>query len=335
VSLVRVEVRGSHVEVGRAYGEAAAEQIADAVRFYDEVMDEGIAAIAERTGPYIDAARRSLPHLVEEMEGVAEGSGRAFEEIAVLNCLEEVYEFEACTSVASGRFLLHAEQWYAGHTGISVLVGGPDGAPPFVSPTCAGFLPVVGMNACGIALGVDSLSTKDDRVGVPRVLVSRHVLSATSLTRARAHADLSDRAGGYAYVLANADERVVVETTATRATTVDDTNAHTNHCLADETRELAQEPGEGSIARLLRATELSDRPLRSVTDCMGLLSDHVGGRQAICFHGEKPTDSATVFGMVCDLANGLVYASDGPPCEGRWETFRVPAFRSRELRRVG
>ena len=335
MSLVRVAVTGSHRELGRAYGEAAAEQIAQAVEFYGEIVTGGVSHAANQIGPYIDAARRSLPHLVEETEGLAEGSDRSFEEIAVLNCIEEVVDFEACTSVASGRFLLHAEQWYAGHEGVTVVVGGPDGSPPFVSPTCSGFLPVVGLNACGVALGVDSLTTTDDRVGVPRVFVSRHVLSANSLKRARSAATLPDRAGGYAYVLATSEDRVVLETTATTATIVDDARAHTNHCLADETGELAEEPGAGSIARLLRAQELSERPLASVTDCVALLSDHEGGRQAICFHGEKPTDSATVFGMVCDLSNGLVYVSDGPPCQGHWETFRVPAFMDKELRRVG
>ena len=335
MTLVRVDAVGSHREVGRAYGEAAAEQIAQAVDFYGGVVTGGIGQAADKIGPYIDAARRSLPHLVEEMDGLREGSGRSFEEIAVLNCIEEVVDFEACTSVASGRFLIHAEQWYAGHEGVAVVVGGPDGSPPFVSPTCSGFLPVVGLNACGVALGVDSLTTHDDRVGVPRVFVSRHVLSATSLNRARAAATLRDRAGGYAYVLATAEERVVLETTATRATVVDDARAHTNHCLADVTAALSDKPGAGSIARLLRAQELSERPLASVTDCIALLSDHEGGRKAICFHGEKPTDSATVFGMVCDLANGLVYVCDGPPCQGHWETFRVPAFMDKELRRVG
>ena len=335
MSLVHVTAAGSHREVGRAYGEAAAEHIARAVEFYGGVVTGGSDHAANQIGPYIDAARHSLPHLVAEMDGLAEGSGRPFEEIAVLNCIEEVVDFEACTSVASGRFLLHAEQWYAGHKGVSVIAGGPDGSPPFVSPTCSGFLPVVGLNACGVALGVDSLTTNDDRVGVPRVFVSRHVLSATSLKRAREAATLPDRAGGYAYVLATADDRVVLETTATRATVVEDARAHTNHCLSEETGELAEEAGAGSIARLLRAQELTERPLSSVTDCVALLSDHEGGRKAICFHGEKPTDSATVFGMVCDLANGLVYVSDGPPCQGRWETFRVPAFMDKELRRVG
>lgn len=335
MTLVVAEVGGSAHAMGRAYGEAAGEQIAAALRYYDGIIPGGAGAVTGRTTPYIDVARRVVPHLVEEMEGIAEGAGATFEEIAALNCLEEVYDFEACTSLASGRFLLHAEQWYAGHTGVAVVVARPETGPTFVSPTCAGFLPVVGMNSCGIAQGVDSLHTTDDRVGVPRVLVSRHVLSATTIARAQRAAALAERAGGYAYVLATADERLVVETSATRAATFEDGHAHTNHPLTDEMTPVSRQVGGGSVARLVRALELTDRPLASVSDCMSVLSDHVGGRQAICFHGETATDSATIFGMICDLANGTVYVSDGPPCDGRWHTFNVPSFAVREAQRVG
>ena len=335
MSLIRVEASGSHRDVGRAYGEAAAVQVADAIRFYDGIMPGGASALAGQLGPFVDAARARLPRLVEELEGLAEGSGRSFDEIAVLNCMEEVFDFEACTSVVSGRFLLHAEQWYAGHTGISVIVGGPDGAPPFVSPTCTGFLAAVGMNACGIAQGIDSVYASDDRVGVPRLLVSRNVLGATSLSRARKAATIEGRAGGYAHVLATVDERFTVETSATRSTIVDDTCVHTNHFLGDDMDDLADQPSPGSIARYLRAMELAERPLNTVNACIELLSDHVGEAQTICNHGDAPTDSTTVFGMVCDLANGTVFVSDGPPCEGAWETFKVPSFETREVHRVG
>ena len=48
------------------------------------------------------------------------------------------------------------------------------------SPTVAACLPAVGINGAGLAQGIDSLSARDDRVGIPRVLVSRHALEAGS-----------------------------------------------------------------------------------------------------------------------------------------------------------
>ncbi len=121
--------------------------------------------MVRRATPYIDAARAALPDLVDELEGLAEGAGVTFEEIAFLNCMEEVWNFEACTTMVHGRFFLHAEQWYAGHDDVTVVFAAPDGGPGFVSPTCSGFLPAVGISAAGFAQGIDSLSADDDTVG--------------------------------------------------------------------------------------------------------------------------------------------------------------------------
>jgi isopenicillin-N N-acyltransferase-like protein len=334
MTLVEVRTRGSHRQIGRDYGDAAAGEIAEALGFYEEIT-KGVQVYARRVGPYIDAARNRLPHLVEEMEGLAEGSGRSLEEIAVLNSIEEFEDFEACTTIVSGRFLLHAEQWYGGHHGTAVVMAEPESGPAFVSPTCVGFLPAVGMNARGLAFGVDSISSSDHRVGVPRLLVSRHVLASSSIPEAVVATNLPERAGGYAYVIATRRDASVVESTATASDVLENVQVHTNHCLSEEVAAVAHSASGGSLARFLRAGELlEDRP-RSVHDCFQVLSDHVGDPQSICNHADSPTETTTVFGMVADLWAGTVYVSDGPPCEGRWEEFQVPEFDVVEADHVG
>jgi isopenicillin-N N-acyltransferase-like protein len=323
------------LEIGRRYGEAAAAEIAAAIAFYDDELHLGLKGSAGRLGAHMDAARSALPHLVDEMRGLAEGAGRDFEEIAALNCLEEIEAFEACTTIASGRFLMHAEQWYGGHSGVAVVVAEPEGEPAFVSPTCAGFLSVVGMNANGVAQGVDSLSGRDDQIGIPRLLVSRHVLGSRDLTAATDAATIEPRAGGYAYVVAARNEVLTIETTATTSDVIQGVRIHTNHCLSEETSAVAHPASKGSLARFLRAGELVEDPPRSVHDCFALLADHDGEPQSICNHAGSPTGSSTVFGMVCDLHDARVYVSDGPPCEGRWESFDVPGRELSEMTRVG
>ena len=184
VSIAVARAAGTPRRMGQAQGEAMAEGISSALRFYGQLAGGREDAMAAATTPYIDATRNAAPHLLEEMEGLAEGAGISFEEAAILNCMEEVWDFEACTSMSHGPFLLHAEQWYAGHDSIGVVVCEPDDGPPFVSPTCAGFLPAVGMNASGFAQGIDSLTAADDRVGVPRVAISRLALGAAGLEAA-------------------------------------------------------------------------------------------------------------------------------------------------------
>src|SRR5439155_888786 len=110
----------------------------------------------------------------------------------------------------------HNEQWYAGDVGnVAVVAARPDDGPAFVSPTVVACLPAVGINGQGLAQSIMSLSADDDRVGIPRVLVSRHALGAAHAADAADRAGIEGRAGGYAHMLATADgETCVIETSS-------------------------------------------------------------------------------------------------------------------------
>jgi len=334
MNLAMAHATGSAGAMGRAHGEAAAQGISDAMTFYRSLHPERIDEAFRELSAYIDTARTHLPHLVEEMAGIAEGAGADFEEVAFLNCVEEVFEFEACTTMATPRFLLHAEQWYAGHGAIALVIAEPEDGPAFVGPTCAGVLPAVGMNAAGLAQGIDSLYTTDDRVGIPRVLISSLALRARSLTDAMVAASIDPRAGGYAHVLATGSDAVIVESTATMVRALEGRVVHTNHALEPG---LPTEEGSAvSRGRLERATELlAESPPATVEAAMRILADHGGSPQAICHHAAAPGDTATVFGMVCDLHDGTVYVSAGQPCEAAWREVKVPGFRGSRSRHVG
>ena len=323
MTLPLVHASGDARALGRAQGEAFAAGIHEACNFYARLAaDAGadLASTGARGLPYLDAARIRVPQLAEELEGLAEGAGIALEAALALNCFEEVWPAEACTTMVAGRFLLHAEQWYAGHSKVGVVVATPEDGPSFVSPTCVGFLPAVGLSAAGFAQGIDSLSAPDDRVGVPRVLVSRLALGAPGLDAAVAAACIEGRAGGYAHVLATATRALAVETSATRQDIVEPLHAHTNHALSARLAPHGNAPSEGSRARLRRARELlAEEPPETLEDCTRLLADHAAVPQSVCVHQEGLDGEATVFGMACDVVEGRVLVSDGRPCEGRWE----------------
>ena len=326
MSIAVARAAGTPRRMGQGQGEAMVEGISSALRFYAQLAGGREDAMAAASTPYIDATRSAAPHLVEEMEGLAEGAGISFEEAAILNCMEEVWDFEACTSMSHGPFLLHAEQWYAGHDSIGVVVAEPDEGPPFVSPTCSGFLPAVGMNASGFAQGIDSLAAADDRVGVPRVAISRLALGASGLQAAIAAATSDGRAGGYAHFLKSSDRSVVVETTATEHHVTEGALVHTNHYLADTTTRVRR-ASPSSKARLARARLLLENaPPSTLEDCARLLADHDADPESICVHEEGVEGSGTVFGMACDVTTGRMLVSDGSPCLGRWSEFAVPGF---------
>ena len=99
-----LRVSGSYREIGRQVGEEMRESIVAAIAFYAEhfVAWSGVAfAEAELlTAPRLEAARRHLPQCVEELAGMAEGAGVELAELLVLNCGEELWVGESCTSVA-------------------------------------------------------------------------------------------------------------------------------------------------------------------------------------------------------------------------------------------
>lgn len=337
MTVTKVVAGGDNRTLGRAQGEATAAAIHDALTFFEKLAARRAATIRDLAAPldvFMGPARRALPHLVAEMEGVAEGAGVDPDAVFFLNALEEVWPAEACTTMTHGSLLMHAEQWYAGHSGCALICARPEGGPAFLSPTCAGCLPAVGMSAAGFAQGIDSLTHRGDRPGIPRVLVSRHALGQGSLGDALRAAEIGERAGGYAHTLAAVGTSVVVETTSTGGWTITDAAAHTNHYLADVPE--AVPASAGSKARLERARALlAAEPPRSLEDAAELLADHGSVPQSICLHEGGPEASATIFGMVSDLATGRMLVSDGAPCEGRWLAAEVPGFRAREATGVG
>jgi len=94
IPFVHIQAKGTYRELGRAVGEGARPQIEASVAFFREniaAMGGGLAfGEAERqAAAYLRYAKRYLPQYVEELGGMAEGSGVPFSALLVLNCGEE------------------------------------------------------------------------------------------------------------------------------------------------------------------------------------------------------------------------------------------------------
>ena len=319
-----VRAEGPAAERGRTIGRELGDSIARSLAFYRELVAPVDAA--RLVAPY-RAAAAALPECVALLEGMAAGAEAAPEELWLVNAFEELEPaLERCstfTAIADGATILaHNEQWLAGDRGnLAVVVEACEDGTRLASPTVACCLAAVGANSHGLAQGIDSLTAHDDRVGVPRVLVSRHALAGRDLEDATARAVLPGRAGGYAHVLARrgGDARTV-ETTSTRSATLGP-GAHTNHYL-DPGLARDGDSSEGSAARYERlAALLRDRSPATPEEAMELLRDHASSPQAICEHGEPGDVEASVvlFSLVCELESGRMWVAPGNPCETAYE----------------
>ena len=309
--------------------------------------------------PYLVAAESSFPQFMAVLKGMSAGATVPFLELFAVNAFEELEplleapeggtlflrrkegsllpkgpwdprpalgpRIERCSSLAvtaPGVTLLgHNENWLAGDLGnVAVVIDVPDdGSVPVVSPTIVSCLPAVGVNGHGAAQGIGSLTAVDDRVGVPRVLVSRHTLEAANRDDAVRRAGTTSRAGGYGHVLAfRGGDAMTIETTGSEVAVIDGPGAHTNHYQDDRLASLGVQPSEGSLARLARMDQLlAERRPATPEAVMDVLRDHGQGPETICLHpdpSEGDEASAVMFSMVADLEASRLWVAQGNPC---------------------
>jgi isopenicillin-N N-acyltransferase-like protein len=319
--------------------------------FRDESRELGVAdwadgiRIARRYLPFIQDA---LPQYIDEMRGLAEGAGVTFDDILVLNTIESITADRlhlGCTSLAvSGRasadgsvLVAHNEDWYPEDLADVFLVQAePEGEPPFLAVSYGGLLPNIGFNAAGIAQCCDTVYATDVRVGIPRTIVARHVLAATSLDEAAQAALHPQRAAGYNHLLVSASGEIVnLEASATRHEWQPATNglaAHTNHYLHPAMVAVEHDPEARlhSRGRLDRARQRLDSLHGSIdADRLAeVLADHDGFPYSICSHVlDEPSsldNQLTIASLVMDLTRRTMLAGWGNPCQATFTAFALP-----------
>ncbi|MFO1088293.1 MAG: C45 family peptidase [Hyphomicrobiales bacterium] len=200
-----VEIAGSPLARGRAYGEAARERVAASVALYRGRL----AAIGWSADDTTAAARNYLPRLeafapdlVEEMRGIAEGAAVALEDIVLVNARTEIVaeaarkvERDGCTGLvvlpsrsADGR-LIHAQTWdwlaQCADTAIVLKIRRDDG-PDILTFTEAGGLARSGFNAAGISVSANYLRSDRDflQPGIPLPFIRRRILEQEHLALA-------------------------------------------------------------------------------------------------------------------------------------------------------
>jgi isopenicillin-N N-acyltransferase-like protein len=335
MSIRVIRCEGDGFTRGKQVGVGSADLIQRSLAFYRGYLGRrGLPAedLPGVLGPYRDAAAAAYPDLLREIDGMAEGAGCSWWELFAVNAFEEIEPLlaepagpERCSAFVAESRLAHNEMWLAGDAGNVVVVEArPEDGPAFASATVACCLPVVGMNAAGLAFAVMSVTARDDGVGIPRVLVSRDVLEATDREDVVRRATPAHRSGGYAYEVAvRGSAGFLVETTATRHAVLDGRPAHANHYLAPELAEIAEPPSAGSVARQERTERLlASRPPRDERDAMAILSDHDSEPPAICLHAdpsEGDDASAVVFSVVCDVESMRMWVAPGYPCTEAFE----------------
>ena len=351
-----IKVKGSHREIGRQIGEAFREQIQHHLQNTKELIDSTYDTLeldwdgARMQGrKYIPFAQERYPQYVEEIQGISEGANVNFDDVGVVNALEAVtidaLHLSKCTSMAlsetntaDGHVLIaHNEDWIPeDEPDVFLIHAEPDDEPPFLAMTYGGLLPNIGFNAYGIAQCCDSVYPNDSRIGIPRVVVSRAVLTAKTPGEAIRQTLIARRAAGYNHMLAHESGEIYsVEVSARKFAILhahDGYMVHTNHYLDSNMQAIEYESDEliATRVRYFRATRLLKVTAQhTIKTLQTIQRDHINFPNSICNHAEGDIDpmdrEKTINSMIIDLTARAMHIAWGNPCANPYHTYYLDA----------
>ncbi len=344
---------------GKAYGESCREPIGYILDIYltlfQQVTGKSLADIVQLSAPYLSRAQAFAPDLVEEIQGIAEGTGRKFAEIFLLNCRSEILFHpdvlaQECTSMlalpestANNELLLAQNwDWYKAVLNCQVIlkIGARNGIPPLVTFTEAGQIAKIGMNGAGIGLVVNNLVSDQPRPGVPWIFLTRRILESRHLAQAMGYVLSTQKAHSINYLMAHAaGEGVNLETSAVEDHVLWPDNgcfAHTNHYLQPGQRfkdlKPSRDPFPSTYLRWRRAmrgmTALT--PGIDTSKLQDLLQDHFDHPFSICVHQNPAVEPlrqiVTCMSIVMNLTSRQIHYTLGNPCKGNYRTLDLGSF---------
>jgi isopenicillin-N N-acyltransferase like protein len=199
---------------GHAYGTQCAAQIAISVNTYTQTFASyGISweTARSRAMRYLGVISALDASLVDELEGIALGSGQPLDAILALNCRTEILppnflakpaqtapcqDLSECTAMCvsastsenGGAWMAQNWDWMGRQRAALLLLRTVDSAgTAILTLTEAGMLAKIGLNTHGFALGLNIVRSQLDgaHIGLPVHIVLRHLLSCSAIAQAR------------------------------------------------------------------------------------------------------------------------------------------------------
>ncbi len=288
-----VELGGSGYQRGLQHGCVLKAEIAEAVQRWKDKLEaqrkqdpDTVIAEFHRDTSFVPAIRRWTPDLLEEVRGIAEGSGQTLETMLAFQCVDEMWGY------------LHAEAHHCSGIGLArrgrqpALVAQNMDLEPFregaqtllhIHPTAgepeqyvftvAGLIAANGMNNGPVALCVNTLmqlSACPD--GLPVAFVIRGLLARRSGPAVLGFLNRVRHASGQNYIVGIGDKVYDFEASATRVIRFQPVPGgarvfHTNHPLANRDLKPGYGPNPLADDSAIRFASLDQRFGRSDADC--------------------------------------------------------------------
>lgn len=349
-----LEVSGTPREVGRAIGRRFGPLIRKGLERRAEWFGD-LRSYARGSGSaayeiFVSAARKHTPRAFAELEGWAEGSGIAFEDLMVLNLKSELAELmragdeepgeegartSGCSTLVvadEGGFVhVHNEDGHEAYADLMFVlkVKLTDGVP-YLCLSYPGVLPgnAPGINARGVVQTTNFIGAHEVRLGVGRYFLDRMIYEARDLDEALKWATHPDRAFAFHHVLSSVPEKralsVEVTPSAKSVREIEGLFVHTNHLLHEGMRDEDQDEEYVASSSMTRYRVLSEWA-KGVEDPAGLgagdlvdaLSLHEGAPYSPCRHPEGDVHGFTLATATFRSSEGDMRLHKNQPCLGR------------------
>ena len=335
-SIEQFEASGSHREVGFAIGQRFAERIHRSLDNYrllqDRILPYHLSPEGQaRYRQFLELHQIRYPDYLVELEGIAQGAGRPYEDLFLVNLRGEYRTFlqgaevqgcSDCTLVTEGAALIgHNEDGSPAFRGnMYVVHGNVEGKPAFTALSYPGFIcgNAFGFNAEGICFSVDHVQPRHGGVGAARHFIARSLLEARSLDDAIERATVPGRASGFSYTIGSISERriVIVEVSPKHhhVREIRSPYFHANHYrgLAD----VDQIISPSSRARVDRAAAMMQRhPPRNAAEILAILGDQTDEQYPIYRTATPPDQSASLCTALFDLDARQLRIYTGHPAQ--------------------
>lgn len=344
-----VTLIGTPYERGLQYGKVCKDEIAISVRNYRDLFAlrknltwEQAQQLSRR---YLPAIRALDEAYIEEMQGIADGAGIAFDEVLAINArtellhtglsaedlVQECTAFAAMAPATKDAVVLAGQTWdftlLQRQAVVIVRLPGDENHPSLLFFPEAGMIGGKGMNSAGLSLTLNALRTKEHGDGLPVHLRMRRILECSTLNQAYEQAVRGAMPSAANLMMTHKDGVALdVELDPSGIDVLLPQRGvlvHTNHFLGPKNLLSHNHAGSGSTyIRLQRAQQLlCDKQALTVEDAQTAFRDHKGYPTSICAHPIQPANPVTVaqnatnFGLVMDLTHLEAWLAWGNPCE--------------------
>jgi hypothetical protein len=332
-----LEVSGTNYEVGKQIGQYFSKEImgsqlaiGDFLNSINQIIESSRETFYD---PFLEAAQTHYPDYVDELQGIADGAGKSFENIFIGNIFMEVmYKYLeltgekkytlsgdlGCSSVAYSKngksFLTHNEDLFTSFINYLYLLKiKVTGKPEILTLSYPGLLPGIppGMNEAGIVQSGNDICGLHIEDSVPMALHFRSVLDATSLDDAVERAKNPHRARTMTHNIGSFVENKIVSVEAApnknQSKIVDGFLVHTNHFVFSNMKDIIIDENSlpSSVSRFNKLTTMSNAYANKPSDVNGelissFLSSHEGDFSP-CVHDRA--GASTLCHSVFDFQN--------------------------------